>query len=153
QFSIILSDLDFPSFETLFNKPQPNYPRKKAAMTYQNHLLLLKRKDAVHRDFLLDIYLGGHTVHSLPNYIFTTPSKTLEFCQPSYIWRYQLLGKFRESITFQDLKAFSQAIPQYDALYQHEPLEPLLEFITELERAKVLKRLGEKRWQVQTKEY
>ena len=151
KFSLILSDLDFPSFETLFNKSQPYHPRKKAAMTYQNHLLLLKRKDAVHRDFLLDVYLGGHTVHSLPNYIFTTPSKTLEFCQPSYIWRYQLLTKFREYITLQDLKVFSQVIPQYDALYQHEPLDPLLEFITELEQAKVLKRMDDKSWQVQTK--
>ncbi|WP_373751232.1 hypothetical protein, partial [Jeotgalibaca porci] len=54
-------------------------------------------------------------------------------------------------ITVQDLKAFSQAIPQYDALYLHEPLEPLLEFIAELEQAKVLKRMDDKSWQVQTK--
>lgn len=149
-FSVPLTALDFQSFETLFTKPQPKYPHKKATMTYQNQLRMLKRKDSVHRTFLLRLYLAGHTVDSLPACIFTMPSKTLDFCQPSYLWRYHLLTEFDEIFTLQDLIEFSYTLPRYDTLYPHPPLDPLLDYIHELERAKLIQQLDEKSWRFQS---
>lgn len=149
-FAVPLSTLGFQSFETLFTKPQPKLPHKKTTMTYQTQLLLLKRKDSVHRDFLLRIYLAGHTIDSLPGCIFTMPCKTLEFRQPSYLWRYDLLTELGETFTVQDLRDFSATIPKHDTLYPQSTLEPLLDFVYELEQAKLIRRLDEKSWRFQT---
>lgn len=148
-FSVPLNALDFQSFETLFTKPQPDRIHPKTPMTYQTQLLLLKRKDPLHRDFLLRIYLAGHAIESLPACIFTMPYKTLDFCQPSYLWRYNLLTELGEIFTIEDLTDFSHTIPKYDTLYPYPPLDPLLDFIHELERVKLIRRLDEKSWQLQ----
>lgn len=149
-FSVPLTALDFQSFETFFTKPQPKRSHKKATMTYQHQLLLLKRKDPLHRDFLLRLYLAGHTIDSLPACIFTTPYKTLDFCQPSYMWRYNLLTEFGETFTHQDLIEFSHTLPKYDTLFPHPPLDSLLDYIDELERMKLIRRLDEKSWRFQS---
>lgn len=149
-YSVALSKLTFPAFETLFKKDQPirRYPTQPLA--YRQQLQLLQKKDPLHRDFLLRVYLAGHAVQNLPACIFSLPHKTLAFRQPSYLWKYDFFHHLDERLTSDQIYAFARTVPQYNTLYPQHCLSTIQGFVAELESEGVIRRVDEKKWHVQS---
>lgn len=149
-YTINLPKLTFATFEILFNKPQPKHKYKSAPMNDRNQLAILQRKDSIHRDFLLKIYLAGRTMQNLPPFLFNMPTKTLNYRLPSYIWKYNFLEQLETSLSLDDLQKFATSLRCYDALYPNSEIDPLMDFILELEQLSVLRRIDEKNWHVRS---
>ncbi|MGP6146864.1 competence protein CoiA [Jeotgalibaca sp. A122] len=149
-YAVNLSQLTMPALEILFNKPQPKRIYKSVPMSYRNQLAILQRKDTLHRDFLLEVYLNGQTLQTLPSFLFDMPTKNPAYRLPNYIWKYRFLEQLKNNLTLEDIDNFSKKLPRYDFLYPNSETEPLKDFIFELEQRGVLRRIDDKNWHIRS---
>lgn len=146
-YTVSLTNLTWPMFEVLFHKPEPKPVIPPIPMPVRNQLLILKRNDPIHREFLLKLYLSGQRFQSLPSFLLTMPTKSLHFREPHYIWKYNMLTYTDDTITAEDFAEFYKKIPKYDALYPQQEWHLMRDFVKEMENKGVLRRLDEKKWQ------
>ncbi|MDE1547975.1 competence protein CoiA [Jeotgalibaca caeni] len=150
-----LSSLTFEQMKNSY-EGRGRYPVPTRAydfMAMSKRMTLLQRRDERHRLFLEELYLAKQPLQTLPDWLFTVPTKSIPDAGPTYIWKYHFLRwlEGREGvIEGKEVAQYAGSMFSSPMLFVAEDVKskPLFDFVQELEKRGRLQQIAPEVWQV-----